>query len=272
MFTKDALGYRIGDELGLGILASIPRSWWELENTISTAVEWTAERSTSAGAIVAAVEVHPLRGAILHSCKGFPSEKHMRVAWTQALEINVIYRGVETMLHLSLKLKGPTIIALRSSKFLGTLTKVIRQTSSSVCTRWVAYGCEKKPKDERVTEIRKLSCGLLMDNNKTFVICNYVGSRELSERFRVAVGAGSNFQSRKSLWVSWSHQERWNLCCRSRCILSRCKRLVNSLELVAYRGKVCFWRTDILNLRNCPGSCTHRALCKSPNFGTAAYR
>jgi hypothetical protein len=39
MFTKDALGYRIGDELGLGILASIPRSWWELENTISTAVE-----------------------------------------------------------------------------------------------------------------------------------------------------------------------------------------------------------------------------------------
>lgn len=111
-----------------------------------------------------------------------------------------------------------------------------------------------------------------MDNNKTFVICNYVGSRELSERFRVAVGAGSNFQSRKSLWVSWSHQERWNLCCRSRCILSRCKRLVNSSELVAYRGKVCFWRTDILNLRNCPGSCTHRALCKSPNFGKAAYR
>jgi hypothetical protein len=93
----------------------------------------------------------------------------MRVAWTRALEINVIYRGVETMLHLSLKLKGPTIIALRSSKFLGTLTKVIRQTSSSVCTRWVAYGCEKKPKDKRVIQkSRKYSCGL-MDNNKTFV-------------------------------------------------------------------------------------------------------
>ena len=149
MFTKDTLRYRIGYELSLGVLASVPRSRWELEHAISTAIEWTAERSTSARAIVPTVEVHSLRGAILHSCKDFPS-KSMRerelVRTNNALN-NKIYGRLSmrdnAAFDLSLKLKGPTIIALRSSKLLGTLTKVIRQTSSSVCARWVTYGCEK---------------------------------------------------------------------------------------------------------------------------------
>ena len=39
MFTKDTLRYRIGYELSLGVLASVPRSRWELEHAISTAIE-----------------------------------------------------------------------------------------------------------------------------------------------------------------------------------------------------------------------------------------
>ena len=147
MFTEDAHRNRIGNELSLGVLASVTRSWWELEDAISTAIEWAAERSTSAGAIVSAVEVHSLRGAILHSCKGvFHHKTWERVVPTNnALQINVgASRQCCNLILKFLKLKGPTIIALRSSKLLGTLTKVIRQTSSSVCARWITYGCGKK--------------------------------------------------------------------------------------------------------------------------------
>lgn len=53
-----------------------------------------------------------------------------------------------------LKSKEPTVIALRSSKALRTLTDVVEETSTTIFARWIAHGCEKQSrKNNRKSDI-----------------------------------------------------------------------------------------------------------------------